>query len=172
MKTIPDRKLSRQSGVTLVEVTVVCAMVAICILAVGVVFSDSHKSWNQTYQRAYCDPMIESHVAAKTFEAVIRRATCERFLLDNSGQYIEVYYFATETSPKVDQYAKMYTSGGTFFLEFGETSPRETLGIIPVCDNVVSCTFSGAGRCIRMHMTLTDNDHDVSLIASAIPQNQ
>ncbi len=166
------QKNAKTTGFTLIELMIVCAMVTTCIVAVGVVFSDSQKSWNATYRRAYCDVMLDSHIASKAFEASVRRATCERYLLDNTGRWIEVYYFADGTSPKLDRYAKLFTTGGTFYIEYGCLDPKQTYDVIPICENVTACTFSGAGRCIRMQMTLSDNNHDVSLIASAVPQNQ
>jgi hypothetical protein len=150
---------------------VACSLLTTSVVAVAVVFSESQRSWNQTYERANNNAMIESHTAAKSFEATVRRATGEIYLLDNAGQWVEVYYFQDENSPKVDRYAKFYAAGGSLMLEYGQLDPRQTLGVVPVCDGVTSCTFSAVGRCLRAQLTITDGDHTTDLLLSATPQN-
>ncbi len=169
---IKRKKNINNSGFTIVELVIAAAMATISMLAISAVFSDSQKSWNATYQRAYSSVVIESHIARKAFEATIRRAVCDRYMLDDNGHWVEVYYFAADTSTKADRYARLYASDGTFYLDYGKLNPKETLGILPVCENVTACSFSGAGRCIRMSLTLSKNGRSTTLLASATPQNQ
>jgi hypothetical protein len=166
------RKKFRNLGLSLTEVMLAVAMVTTCMIAVGGIFFDSHKAWTETYGRAYTGIMLESNQAAKAFEAAVRKASCEKYLLDNSGRWVEVYYFNSAASAKVDRYARLYVENGTFKIEYGSIDPRQPIDIISVCSNVTAFTFSGMGHCIRMQMTLSDNDYDVSFVASAVPQNQ
>jgi len=109
----------------------------------------------------------------KAFESTIRKASCEKYLLDTAGRWVEVYYFASNTSATTDRYARMYVdNGGTFYIDNGVISPRSSLSVTPICSTVTSFLFSGSGRCIRMQMTLSNNNDDVSFISSAVPQNQ
>jgi len=153
---------------------VASALAIICMLAVGAVFSDSQKAWNETYTKANSSIMLDSHIASKAFEATIRKASCEKYLLDTAvpAHWVEVYYFASDTSATTDRYARLKVEGGTFYIEHGIFNPRQTLDTTPICDNVTAFSFSGSGRCIRMQMTLSNNNDDVSFISSAVPQNQ
>jgi hypothetical protein len=118
--------------------------------------------------------MLESQLASKSFEATIRKASCEKYLLDPNpaGRWVEVYYFASETSTKLDRYARLKVEGGTFYIEHGIPDSGQILYTNPICENVTEFSFSGSGRCLRMQMTLSDNDQDVNFICSAVPQNQ
>jgi len=172
---IKRKKNINNSGLTLIELVIAAAMATISMLAISAVFSDSQKSWKATYEKAYSGVVTNSHIARKAFEATIRRAICDRYELDDYGlgQRVEVYYFAADTSPKADRYACLYASDdGTFCLEYGKLSPRETLDTLPICENVTACSFSGAGRCIRMSLTLSKDGRSATLLASATPQNQ
>jgi hypothetical protein len=165
-------KLIRRTGLTLVELMVASAMATICMLAVGVVFSDSQKAWNETYTKANSAIMLDSHLASKAFEATIRKASCEKYSLDPAGHWVEVYYFASETSATLDRYARLKVEGGEFYIERGSLNPEQYINDVNICKNVTAFSFSGSGRCIRMQMTLSNNDSDVSFISSAVPQNQ
>ena len=162
----------RRTGLTLIELMVATALAAICMVSVGFVFSDSQKAWNKTYTKANNAIMLDSHCAGKAFEATVRKASCERYLLDPENRWVEVYYFASGTSTTLDRYARLKVEGGTFYIEHGIPDPRQTLYTTPICQNVTKFSFTGSGRCIRMQMTLSDNDSDVSFISSSVPQNE
>ena len=171
------KKTIRRTGLTLIELMVAAALATICMLAVGAVFSDSQKAWNTTYTKANSSIMLDSHLASKAFDATIRKASCEMYLLDTPDSegkihWAEVYYFASDASVTTDRYARMYVNDGTFYIEHGVISPRQTLDTVPICNNVTAFAFSGSGRCIRMQMTLSSGSDDVSFISSAVPQNQ
>ena len=169
----PALRSAAKKGLTLIELMVASAMATICMLAVGVVFSDSQKAWNKTYIKANSSIMLDSHLASKAFEATVRKASCQQYLLDSDGYWVEVYYYASEASATTDRYARMYVdNGGIFYIETGIIDPRETLSINPICNHVTAFSFSGSGRCIRLEMTLSNNNDDVSFISSAVPQNQ
>ncbi len=167
-----NTKIIKRTGLTLIELMVASALVTMCVLAVGAVFSDSQKAWNTTYTKANSGITLDSQLASKAFEATIRRATCQQYTIDTANQWVEVYYFASDASTTIDRYAKLYVNGGTFVIEHGVFDPRETLNTIPICDNVTAFSFTNSGRCIRMRMTLSNGTEDVSFRSSAIPQNQ
>jgi len=171
---LTKEEAQRRTGLTLIELMVASAMATICVLAVGVVFSDSQKAWNITYTKANCSIMLDSHLASKAFEATVRKASCEKYLIDADGQWVEVYYFASDESLTTDRYARLYVESGTFYIEYGIFNPRQTIDTTTICNNVTAFSFSSSGRCIRMKMTLTDDKTKdvVSFNSAAVLQNQ
>jgi len=167
-----EPKIIRKTGFTLTELMIVTALASVCMVSVGAVFVDSQKAWNQTFQKNNSAIMVESNLATKAFEATVRKATSDKYLLDTAGLWVEVYYYSSATATKLDRYAKLYMTGGKFYIEGGRIDPPETLSVSLICSSVTACTFSASGKCIRMQMTLSDNDRDVSFICSAVPQNQ
>jgi hypothetical protein len=167
------RKPVTRTGLTLVELITASSMATVCILAVGLVFSDSQNAWNKTYTKSNSAIMLDSHNASKAFEAAVRKATCQKYLLDTtSGQWVEVYYFASAASTVPDRFAKFYVDNGTFYIDRGVISPLQVLDTTAVCDNVTEYLFSGSGRCVRLNMTLSKDNQSVTFNSSAIPQNQ
>jgi Tfp pilus assembly protein PilE len=162
----------RRTGLTLIELMVASVMAVICMLAVGAVLYDSQKAWNETYIKANSAVMLDSHIASKAFEATIRKASCQQYLLDTAGRWVEVYYFASSASTTTDRYAKLFVEGGTFKIEHGIFSPRQTLDTTSICNNVTAFSFSGSGRCVRLNMTLSKGNDSVTFNSSAVPQNQ
>ena len=183
IKTRPIKKVDppfvarRRMGLTIVELITASVMGVICMLAVGTVVYDSQKAWNETYIKANSTLLLDSHMASKAFEATVRKASCQQYMLDppdenSKSHWVEVYYFASTTSEDTDRYAKLYVENCTFYIEHGVFSPRQALGTIPICNNVTAFSFSGSGRCIRLEMTLSEGNDSVTFISSAIPQNQ
>jgi hypothetical protein len=162
----------RRSGLTLIELVVASSLGTICMITVAAVFSDTQKAWNETYTKTNSAIMLDSQLAGKAFDAIVRYATCEKYTLDPAGHWVEVYYYSSETAATVDRYAQLKVEGGTFYIEYGSIDPRQTFYTNQICKNVTAFSFSGSGRCIRMQMTLSNNDSDVSFISSAVPQNQ
>ena len=166
-------KAIKRPGFTITELMLAVALVSTCMVSVGFVFFDNQRAWNTTYTKANSAIMLDSHMAGKAFESTVRKASCEKYLLDPDGLWVEVYYFASAASANVDRYARMKVESGTFKIEHGIYTPvRQTLYTTDICDGVTAFSFSGSGRCIRMKMTVSDNDSDVSFVSSAIPQNE
>ena len=167
------QKKIKNRGFSLTELMLVIALASTCMVSVGFIFLDNQRAWNDTYIKANSTIMLDSHRAGKAFDATVRKASAEKYLIDSAGQWVEVYYFDSEASAKIDRYARLYVTGGTFYIEHGIPDPRQTLYTNPICQHVTAFYFTNSGRCIRMQMTLSDdNGTDVSFISSAIPQNE
>jgi hypothetical protein len=133
------------------------------------------------YNRVYSDVVTNSYVARKTFDAVIRKASSEKLLLDEDGTWLEVYYYADANSASADCYARFYYSEsgqtetgaeGQLNIEYGKAEPRETLTIRTICENVSSCVFKAAGRSAQMILTLDDGQQTVTVVSSSVMHNQ
>ena len=124
------------------------------------------------YSRACGDVITDGYIARRAFDAVIRKASKERFLLDEDGEWLEVYYYADDDSALVDRYARFYESGGELRVEYGELEPKETSSVQTICENVSSCVFKAAGTSAQMILTLDDSMQTITVTSSAIMHNQ
>ncbi len=165
------KRFKASRGFTIIELIIVIVIVVIVVLAVGIALVDSQRGWSITYDRIYSDVVTDGYVARRKFDAVMRKASGESFLLDDTGSWVEVYYYADEDSAVVDRYARFYVANGDLNVEYGQLNPKETLSVETVCGNVSSCVFKQAGRSAQMIITLDDGTQTNTVISSAVANN-
>ena len=173
-------KLRVQRGFTIIELTIAAAIGLIVMLGITAILVDSQRGWQRMYNAIYSDVVTDSYAAGKTFDAVVRRATKTRFLLDEAGNWAEVYYYADANSAVVDRYARFYydsdpNTGGRLYIEYGTVTSDGVKGASStqtVCENVQSCTFEGAGRAAQMILILNDGSQRATVMSSAVMHNQ
>ena len=165
------KRLTASRGFTLIESLTAVAIMIIVILAIGVALVDGQRGWNYMYGRIYSDVVTDGYVARRKFDAVMRTASREKFLIDPAGGWVEVYYYASDASTVVDRYARFYSSGGKLNVEYGQLDPKATDTIETVCGNVSSCTFVQLGRSIQMILKLDNGKQKNTLITSAVSNN-
>ena len=159
-------------GFTIVELIITTMILIIVGFAIGVVVVDAQSSWNVTYDKMNSDVITDGYIARKKFDTVMRRASSQRYVLDSAGDWIEVYYYASDSSTVVDRYARFYVSDGTLNFEYGQLDPRATLGVDTVCRNVSGCKFKQVGRSIQMTLTLDNETQTNTVVSSAVAHNQ
>ena len=164
------RKTSSR-GFTLIELIIAMAITIIVVLAIGIALVDGQRGWNIQYERIYSDVVTDGYVARRKFDAVMRTASRDKFLLDDAGGWVEVYYYADDTSTVVDRYARFYTADGNLNVEYGQLDPKETLSVETVCGNVSGCTFEQLGRSIQMILKLDNGKQTNTVISSAVANN-
>jgi hypothetical protein len=165
------KRLTASRGFTLIESLTAVAIMIIVILAIGVALVDGQRGWNYMYGRIYSDIVTDGYVARRKFDAVMRTASREKFLIDPAGGWVEVYYYASDASTVVDRYARFYSSGDKLNVEYGQLNPKATDTIETVCGNVSSCTFVQLGRSIQMVLKLDNGKQKNTLITSAVTNN-
>ena len=165
------KRLTASRGFTLTELIIAMAIMLIVILAIGMALVDGQRSWNIQYDRIYSDVITDGYVARRKFDAVMRTASRDNFLLDDTGSWVEVYYYADDTSTVVDRYARFYVANGDLNVEYGQLNPKVTLTIETVCGNVSGCTFAQVGRSIQMILTLDNGTRTNTVISSAVTHN-
>jgi prepilin-type N-terminal cleavage/methylation domain-containing protein len=163
------RKVS--GGFTLVELMITIAVASIVVSAIGIVIVDGQHCWQVLYSHINSDVVTDGYVARKKFDAVIRKASGEKILADSNGNWIEVYYYASDSSTAVDRYARFYTADNDLNIEYGQLSPRKTLNVETVCENVSDCTFKQIGRSAQMVLTLEDGTQKNTIVTSAVTHN-
>ena len=166
-----DKPTSRK-GFTIIELIVAGAASLIVIIAIGSVLAGSQKDWHRMYSRVCSDVVTDSYIARKAFDAVIRKASKEKLLLDEDGSWLEVYYYADDDSAVVDRYARFYETAGELKIEYGKLEPKATLSVQTICGNVSSCVFKATGTSAQMILTLNDGIQTITVTSSAVMQNQ
>ncbi len=166
-----NKKLTTPRGFTLTELIVATAIMVIVVLAIGMALVDGQRGWNYMYNRVYSDVVTDGYVARRKFDAVMRRASRDKLLFDDAGGWVEVYYYANDTSTVVDRYARFYVANGNLNVEYGQLDPTATLSVETVCGNVYSCTFEQLGRSIQMILKLDNGTQTNTVISSAVTHN-
>ena len=161
-----------QKGFTLVELMITMVIMTVVGLAIGVVIVDGQNGWNTMYNRLNSDVVTDGYVARKKFDTVMRSASREQSLVASDGSWIEVYSYASPSSPVVDRYSRFYVSDGDLNLEYGQVDPRVTLSVDTVCGNVTACTFRQVGTSTQMTLTLDNETQTNTIVSSAVTHNQ
>jgi len=170
--TMINKKLTASRGFTLIELIMATAIMIIVVLAIGMALVDGQRGWSVQYDRIYSDVVTDGYVARRKFDAVMRKASREKFLRDPAGGWVEVYYYANDDSTVVDRYARFSASGGKLNVEYGLYHPnKETLSVETVCGDVSSCTFKQLGRSIQMILKLDNGTQTNTVITSAVTHN-
>ena len=159
-----------KNAFTLIELMVTLMISAIIIFAIGVLISDSSSWFSDSYARINSSPAIESLLARKTFERIIRQAADTGFWVSADATAVEINYYSSSASP-IDRYAQFYTSGTDLILEKGSLPSRTLISTETVCQNISACTFKTAGTAVQMILVLDDGKNKQGSLTSAILHN-
>jgi hypothetical protein len=178
IRNLNDRNGCRRrcsSGLTLVELSIVMVISVIVLLGLGIVLADSEYSWQKMYERANGQVETDTLVAQKTFDAIVRKAVSDNFLLDTGGHWVEVYYCSSVDLDSADRYARFYCIGDPnrqLNVEYGQLNPKQTLSTQTLCNNVSSCVFKNSGKSIFMILTLSKGSLTLTTVSSAFMNNK
>ncbi len=165
------KKLKNRRGLSTIELMVASVLLIVAVFSIAVVLSDSQRGWDSMYNRIYSDVVTDSHVARRMFDAVVRKSSSQGFSLDSSGNWVEVCYYASDSSASLDRYARFLVAGTSLYVEYGSLNPRQTLNIETVCGNVSSCVFKKSGRSVQMMLTLNNSSEELTTVTSAVMHN-
>ncbi len=164
--------VTNPKGFTIVELMVTVVISSIVMLGVGIVLADSQRGWNAMYNRIYSDVVTDGYAARKNFDSVIRKASEDSVLLDETGTWVEVHYYQDSSSTELDRYARFYTYGSELKVEYGILDPRQESGTNTVCSNVSFCSFTAKGRAVQMVLRLDDGSQTATIVSSAVMNNK
>lgn len=167
-----------RAGFSLTELMVATLMTTIIMSGVGIVLVDGHKAWNAMYNMVYSDLAVDSHVARRTFDSIIRMSSKDNVTVVDGNEGIEARYYTSSTEIRVNRYAYLHLHGtGPYDLvvEYGDVTydgtgqsvylpgqaPSGSAVTGTICGNVSSCVFKTAGDSAQMILTL-DNIADVN----------
>ena len=166
-----NKRIANRKGFSLLELMMATTLACIVVVGVGVVLVDSQRGWNAMYTRTYSDVVTDAHVARRRFDSVVRNASSQGVLLDDYGNWVEVYYYSDPNSSIVDRYTRFISSNSQLTVEYGVVEPRQTLNTEILCENVSSCVFKLAGNSVQMVLTLDDGSQNTTIVASAVTHN-
>jgi len=170
------KKSINRGAFTLVELMAATVLALIVVSGIGFILADSQRGWNRMYSRIYSDVVTDSYVARKRFDFVVRKASGEKFFLDDYGSWVEVYYYADANSTDLDRYARFFYQGDSYlYLESGTVdaaSVKATSAVETVCGNVTSCVFAASGRSVQMILTLDDGSQSATVVTSCVMHNE
>lgn len=166
-----NKRIANRKGFSLLELMMATTLACIVVVGIGVVLVDSQRGWNAMYTRTYSDVVTDAHVARRTFDRVVRNASSQGVLLDDYGNWVEVYCYSDPNSAIVDRYTRFISSNSQLTIEYGVVEPRQTLNTEILCENVSSCVFKLAGNSVQMVLTLDDGSQNATIVASAVTHN-
>jgi len=158
-------------GITLVELMIAMLFLSVAILGLGMVLADSQRGWNRMYNRVYSDVVTGGHIARRTFDSTIRKAGKDYITMAADGSWVEVRYYADDSSTTFDRYARFYVNGRDLKLERGTVTPAQALTTNTVCSNVSSCSFTKIGKSVQMVLQLDKGTENLTVVTSAIAHN-
>jgi prepilin-type N-terminal cleavage/methylation domain-containing protein len=166
------KKFTAQGGFTLIELMIATVLGAIVILGVSVMLADGQRGWQTMYARIQSDVVTDSYAARRTFDAIMRKASKKKVLSDDTGSWIEVYYYADADSTSADRYARFYVADGDLNLEYGKLNPKETVTVQTICSNVSNCVFETTGYSAQMILSLDNGSQAIDVVSSAVLHNE
>jgi hypothetical protein len=166
------KRITTSGGFTIIEMMIAMLVMVIASFAIGAVIVDGQHGWSVMYDRMHSDVVTDGYVARKKFDAVMRRASSEKILVNADGSSVEVYYYASDASTVVDRYVRFFESDGDLNVEYGQLNPKVTLDVETICGNVSDCTFKQVGRSTQMILTLDNGTQTNTIVSSAVTHNQ
>ena len=168
------KKSANRKGFTLVEMMISVAFMGIITLGVGIVLADTQRGWSTLYNRVYSGVTADAEMSTRTFNSVVRKASRNNILLDETGTWVEVSYYQDLDSSYLDQYARFYTSGNELKVTYYSI---DTVGEInelltqTLCSNVSSCVFLPADGSVQMILRLESESETTTVVSSAVAHN-
>jgi len=164
-------RTTNPKGLTLIELMIATVIMVTAVLGIGGILADSQRGWNVMYNRIYSDVVTDGHVARRTFDRVVRKASRDKIALDDAGLWVEVRYYQDANSTIVDRYARFYEADGQLNIEYGKRNPRETLNVQTVCENVSDCVFMAQETSVQMILRLDNGSEAATVVSSAVVHN-
>lgn len=165
------KRPTTSGGFTIVELVITTAVMIITGSAIGLVIIDSQRGWSLMYECMNSNVVTDGFVARRKFDSIIRKACGETITLDDTGDWIEVCYYASDYSTAPDRFACFYEADGYLYVEHGKLDYKVTLDVETICGNVTDCKFKRAGRSVQMILKLDNGKHKNTVVSSAVTHN-
>ena len=166
------KKPTVRGGFTLIELMIGTVLAVIVTLGISIILADSQRGWHTMYNRIYSDVVTDGYSARRVFDNVLRKASGEKYFVDDAGGWIEVYYYADANSTSVDRYARFFSDENSQLnVEYGSLNPTVTQAVQTICENVTGCIFKTTGRAAQMILTLDNGTQSATVVSSSFMHN-
>jgi prepilin-type N-terminal cleavage/methylation domain-containing protein len=169
------RRPFHSRGFSLLELMVCSAILLIATLAAAGILVGAQQGWQKVNDDALAGLVDEGRAARIVFQKAVRRASLRHLEIGAQGDWIELPYYETPESDRLDRYATLSWSQGRLRLEEGRMDmlgTREALRDSIVCTNVSGCVFRRDGTAVQMNLTIHDAATTVTLAAAAVLNNR
>ncbi len=166
------KKHTVRGGFTLIELMIATVLAVIVTLGISIILADSQRGWHTMYNRIYSDVVTDGYSARRVFDNVLRKASGEKYFVDDAGGWIEVYYYADANSTFVDRYARFFSDENSQLnVEYGSLNPTVTQAVQTICGDVTGCIFKATGRSAQMILTLDNGTQSATVVSSSFMHN-
>jgi len=183
------KKITKQSGFTMVELMVTVLIASIIMVAISGVIADASKGYNQMYNRIHGDIINDAYVARLRFDKICRSARAGTAILNADATTLQVLYYSKPNNtndPNLppDRYAEFYLNNTNLMLDTGTYNPNTGViaqtGTETVARNVVGSSLKFSApvneKSVQMVMTLDKNpainsDYSITVTCGSIMHN-
>lgn len=173
------KHLRKSKAFSLIELIAAVSSAAILVLAVAVFLGNGQRNWNHLFERVYGQTVTDSFVAHKIFDAICRKASTRKVVVEDNGQTLELYYWdAGSSEPTPENHARFYLSDDELYVRHGKMQPgtwqpdHENVGEpLLVTAGLESVKFTTQGTSVQMYLTYADETL-MPVICSTVPHNQ
>jgi prepilin-type N-terminal cleavage/methylation domain-containing protein len=173
-KHAPTRRLANSRGFTLLELMVCTAILLIAALAVSPALVGAQRDWENANNSTLSDLVRDGRAARIVFQRAARRASRQSLTMASNARWIDLPYYDSPDSTRVDRYARLSWSNGRLNLSEGlidENGARQTLSDTVVCGNVSAGAFRRSGRSAQMKLAFTQGTRQMTIVAAAVINN-
>jgi len=170
-KKVRKQRTKTRRAVTLVELMVAIVAGLIVILTVGIMLADGHKGFSLMYSRVHSDTVIDSTVARRTFDRIVRKSAIPpvfdetQFDANGRASQVKVDYYYNSSSTVPDSWAEFSLSAGSLRVNY---TGAYSVGLVTLADNVSNLTFfhEPGTASVSMIMTIYDADTDENMVVT------
>lgn len=152
---------------TLIEMMIAMALSSVILVAIAGVLANNQRGWNMMYRRVNSDVVVESEIARRVFDRIVRQATIQKCVVGTSGELIEVYYASSAALSSPDRYANFFwdVTNQELKVQYGQLesgtynhASADSPTVVLLAHHVMDCKFSMSNICIRMSFRLNDGN--------------
>ncbi len=168
------RRLCGSRGFTLLELMACTAILLVAALAVSPALVGAQRGSQRTHNSVASALVRDGRVARLVLQRVARRASRQSLTLGPAGEWIDLSYYESPDSTRVDRYARLSWADGRLSLQEGQIDAqgsRQTLSDTVVGENISDCVFTVSGTTVRMKLGLSQSGTPLTVVGAALINN-
>lgn len=172
-----NHKKQNRRGLTLMELVVTIVITAIVVMAVSVLFVDSHRGWLDSYAKIHGGAASDAAMSQVAFDRIVRKSSRTKYQMNGLEELTVYYYEDWLSSDALDCYARFYRSTDNpseLYVEHGKVDDDNTsvLSTVKLASTVSDLEFKPTSGGIEMKLALDDGRETTTLVTTAILHNE